>query len=177
VPSVTSAPSSTTAAAAPTPTPLPPALAGNPERIRIATIGLDAPLEALGPDANNNLRDPSDPARLVGWYPDYGKPGTPGNTYLSAFVFYQEKPGPFRRLAELQAGDSVELLDKDGGVATYRVIKRQRYEAATLPFGDILFAPDRPAQAEWLTMMTGGGEVGPNGNYLQNDVVVAERTR
>lgn len=70
------------------------------------------------------------------------------------------------------------MIDASGGIAQYAVVSLKRYDTKTMPFGDILFAKGRPENAEWVTLMTAGGEQDPaTGNYLQSDVVVAERQR
>ena len=70
------------------------------------------------------------------------------------------------------------MIDASGGIAQYAVVSLKRYDTKTMPFGDILFAKGRPGSAEWITLMTAGGELdSATGNYLQSDVVVAERQR
>ena len=63
----------------------------------------------------------------------------------------------------------------------YRVFRKQRYDVTTIPMGDLISAPEKPAGAEWITLITCGGRFrayldgGGPGEYLDRDVVVAER--
>jgi hypothetical protein len=62
----------------------------------------------------------------------------------------------------------------------YRVIRTARYDAESIPMGDLIWPVERPPENEWVTLITCGGTLvrespGGPGHYLQRDVVVAER--
>ena len=40
----------------------------------------------------------------------------------------------------------------------YRVFRKQRYDVTTIPMGDLISAPEKPEGAEWITLITCGGE-------------------
>lgn len=155
-----------------TATPLP--FEGRPVRIRIPVLGVDAPIEEHGVNAEGALDAPHDERNAVAWYPAYGAPATPGHAFFSAFNYSGGQPGPFEKLFTLRAGDEVLLIDGRGGTARYRVRDVQRYQKAGIPFGDILLAKAKPEGAGWITLLTEGGELAADGNYVAYEVVVAE---
>ena len=161
----------------PTPTEAP--FTGKAVRLRIPVLAVDAQAEELDVDkATGRLDSPKAPTSTVAWYPAYGIPGPAGNSFWSGFNFFEGSPGPLSRLGSLRVGDEIQLLDANGGTAHYRLIKLNQYETATMPFADVLFAKGRAADAEWITVMTAGGRLAPNGQqYLDSIVAVAERVR
>ena len=71
---------------------------------------------------------------------------------------------------------------EDGPTYVYKVIFYQRYNVDSMPTGELIVAPQKPANAEWVTLITCGGlfqATQPNGlgHYLERDVVIAQRVR
>ncbi len=153
-------------------------------RLRIPDLGVDSPIVGLGLLENNVLDHPDD-HRETGWYEVFDTPGIRGNAIFSAHVYYRNIPGPFERLMELEDGDEVIAVMNDGQEYRYRVFSVERYPLATIPMRDILWPVARPLGAEWVTLITCGGEFEPyardesgartGGYYLSRDVVVAQR--
>jgi hypothetical protein len=183
----------------PTPSPTPPPYDGPVARLKIEKLGVDAAVVEVGLLPDNRLEDPKDPHQ-VGWYYIYDKPGVPNpyNTGWSDFGVYPEPGyagnavfaghrdyfpnirGPFFRLLTLELGDEIVVVMGDGTEYRYRVIRVKQYEAATAPMGDIIWPRDKPRDAEWVTLITCGGEfvqTSPSGagEYKHRDIVVAER--
>lgn len=179
-PEFTSTPTPTPATVTATPTPTPPPFDGNVARFVIPKLGVDAEVEAIGLLPDNVLDTPSDP-HDVGWYYIYDKPGFGGNAVFSAHVdYWPDIRGPFYELSTLKAGDEVVVVMENGTEYRYRVISYKRYPVDSIPMGDIISAPDKPENVEWITMITCGGrfqQLHPSGwgDYLDRDVVVAER--
>ncbi len=167
-----------TATAAPTQTPY----AGAVARLKIPRFNVDSAIEDIGIiPGKNELDVPKNPLN-TGWYGIYDRPGTGGNAVFSAHVdYFPDIKGPFYNLNKLEAGDEVVVLMANGTEYRYRLIKKTRYEEATIPMGDLIWPPDRPSGAEWVTLITCGGRfvADPGGNgagqYLDRDVVVAQR--
>ncbi len=163
----------------PTPTPTPLPFDGPLARMVAPSVGIDHAIEEIG-ITNNQLDTPKDAVNKVGWYYIYPKPGHGKNAVFAAHVNYNFKNGPFANLAKIKAGDKI-TVQMDGGPAyTYEVIFYQRYDVATMPTGDLITAPTRPENEEWITLITCGGrfqETQPNGlgEYLDRDVVIARR--
>ena len=167
-----------TATATPTATPTP--FAGPLARLKIERFGVDSPIEEIGLKANNELETPHDPLN-TGWYYIYDRPGWGGNAVFSAHVdYWPDIIGPFNKLAELEIDDVIEVDMEDGTAYRYRVVSNHRYSVYDIPMGDVIWPSNKPANAEWITLITCGGQFvssapGGPGEYLHRDVVVAER--
>jgi len=153
---------------------------GAVERMTIPSLGVDYPIEQIGLLPNNALDTPHDALGKIGWYYIYTKPGFGGNAVFSAHVNYDFKQGPFANLAKVQAGDEIVVRMDDGTDYTYRVFRKQRYDVNNMPMAELIWPSDRPADKEWITLITCGGNFVPTqsnglGEYTQRDVVVAER--
>ncbi|MGK2965346.1 MAG: class F sortase [Tepidiformaceae bacterium] len=151
----------------------------------IPKLGVDTPVEVLGVNAENYLDTPANPLN-AGWYGNglSDVPGWNGNAVFSAH--YNQLLGgtwhdaPFRHISTLQQGDEVVVVMADGSVYRYRVLTYTRYEEASFPTGELLDGQGKPADAEWITLITCGGrtsELDANGvgSFLDRDVVIAER--
>ena len=152
-------------------------------RLRIPDLGVDSPIAVLGLLAGNVLDHPNDHEE-TGWYDLFDTPGTSGNAVFSAHVYYRNIPGPFERLTDLENGDEIVTVMSDGQEYRYRVFSVERHPLDTIPMRDILWPDARPLGAEWVTLITCGGEFEPygrdasgalTGGYLSRDVVVARR--
>jgi len=190
-PSATSTPSPTatpsaTPTATPTPTPEPTATPapfnGSVGRLKIPRFNVDSAIEAIGILPNNQLDVPHNPYN-TGWYYIYDKPGFGGNAVFAAHVdYYPNIIGPFKYLYSLEAGDEVIVQMENGEEYVYRFLWKERYHVDSIPTGDLIWPKHKPEGAEWITMITCGGEfraTSPSGagEYLHRDVVVAERIR
>jgi Sortase domain len=191
VPSATVTPTGTSAA---TPTATPEPFNGSLARFKIPKFKVDSAVETIGLIPNTNQLDtPHDPLN-TGWYDLYSKPGFVGNALFSAHVDYWPNIiGPFKKLSELERDDEVIIVMENGLEYRYRVIFKERYDVSTMPMGELIdangkarpgangaVAPARPADAEWVTLITCGGRFNKTdprgfGEYLDRDVVIAER--
>lgn len=165
--------------APPSPTSTP--FSGPIARMKIAAIGVDHPVEEIG-ITNNQLDTPTDANGSIGWYYIYDRPGHGGNAVFSAHKNYNFQDGPFARLDKLNPGDSILIEMKDGPEYAYEVIFYQRYDVESIPMGELIEAPQKPPESEWITLITCGGrfqatEASGLGHYLERDVVIAARIR
>ncbi len=130
VPTATPLPSPT-----PTPTPIPPT---EPTRLRIPSIGLDAPVEAvhwaLEETAGGTQWVWQVPNhRAVGWHDTSACLGAKGNTVLNGHNYgYGEV---FRDLYKVQVGDVISVTGANGLVYPYRVEERYLLEEGNQPLG------------------------------------------
>lgn len=161
-----------------TPTPLP--FDGPLARMIAPSVGIDHAIEEIG-ITNNQLDTPKDAVGKVGWYYIYDKPGFGKNAVFAAHVNYNFKNGPFARLTDVKPGDPVTIQMAEGGPAyTYEVFFYKRYDVKAIPMGELIDAPTRPANEEWITLITCGGRFQATqdnglGDYLDRDVVIARR--
>jgi LPXTG-site transpeptidase (sortase) family protein len=138
VPTATATPDSTaTAAAIPTAPVLP--KVGQPARILIPRIGIDAPIEGIGTANGGNLATPTkNPWDGTGWY-EYGvRPGEDGSAVIDGHV---DRPGGspavFWYLKDLQNGDRVSIVDTNGKSFHFRVTRVASYPPTTAPVEEI----------------------------------------
>lgn len=144
--------------------------------MKITRFGVDAPIEELGVDADNVMETPTRENTDVGWYSIWDRPGWDGNAVFSAHVYYHNIPAPFQKLSQSKEGDEIQVEMENGATYTYSVISNTRYSRDTIPMGDIIWPQNRPADEQWITMITCGGELDSTGwEYLSRDVIVAKR--
>jgi LPXTG-site transpeptidase (sortase) family protein len=109
--------------ATPTPVPAPP-LGDNPYTMVIDKIGVDAPVEAFGLDANQVPEVPTGPGQapgqIVAWYNFSAKPGTGSNAVFAGHVTWNGA-AVFYNLTDLTAGDEIKLRGQDGTLLTYKI--------------------------------------------------------
>ncbi|MGD9959392.1 class F sortase [Nocardioides sp.] len=171
-PSVTATPAPVGAPVtrAPAKPPLPESPAPRPREIRIAAIGLDAPLVATGVGADGQMALPPDP-KTLGWY-EFGL--APGSTEGSAVIAghldsYDYGLGPLVGLRELEPGDGVEVSLANGRTVRYVVSSLRRFDREALPAS--LFSRSGPPTLRIITC--GGPYDRAAGGYQQNLVVTA----
>jgi sortase (surface protein transpeptidase) len=165
-----------TATATPSPTATPTPFNGRVARMQIPKLKVDAPIEELAINSRNELETPKAENTNVGWYHIYDKPGFGGNALFSAHVYYHSIPAPFQRLASTVTGDEIKVVMEDGTTYTYKVVSNKRYNRDTIPMGEIIWPPSKAKEAEWITMITCGGQLDSTGQeYVDRDVIVAER--
>ncbi len=198
----TPTPTPTSAASAtptdvPTPTPTPPPYDGAVARFKIPRFNVDAAVEPISIKPGTNELDTPHNPRDVGWYdttmlanaPFLGdKPGFGKNALFSAHVDYyglDPRLMPFNKLNQLNPDDLITVVMDNGTEYTYKVILKQNYSINDIKMGELIDAPTRPKDKEWITLITcsnTGPSVPvyadkPNGpvEYLERDVVIAER--
>jgi hypothetical protein len=146
--------------------PAAPMRAAAPVRVRSAAIGLDAPLVPMGLDADGAL-DVVPSADVGGWYAGGPTPGEAGPAVLAAHVDWNRRPGPFRFLRELAAGELVSVDRADGSVATFEVQAVRRYAKDAFPTDEVY--ADRPDAV--LRLVTCGGVYDRGARSYRDNVV------
>ena len=139
-----------------------------PDRVRVAALGLDAPVVRESVDDGGALALPEDP-RTVGWWGAGAAPGAPlGTIVLAGHVdSEQQGAGALFPLARTPVGARV-VLSGPGGDASYVVQARRRFAKDDLPWRD-LFRQDVGAR---LLLVTCGGEFNPATRHYTDNVVV-----
>jgi Sortase domain len=139
-----------------------------PESLRIAALGVAAPVRPVGV-ADGLVEVPGDPG-VVGWYRHGAEPGRPGSAVLVGHVDLDGRRGVFFRLRELEPGAVVTVGFGRGGVRSFRVVARRTYPKGRLPARLVFAETGRP----YLTLVTCGGDFdSARGEYEENVVVVA----
>jgi Sortase domain len=160
--------------------PPPPAVrvsSGPVRRFAMPRLEIDNALEVLSMGPTGQLPTPADANYRVGWYTDFGLPGTGGNAVLTAHETWNHLQAPFFNLHRAVPGDEIVVDMADGRRLVYAVTSNIRYDVHSIPMAEIIW-PSTRGNSEWITLITCGGrivydEVTGFGEYLDRDVVVA----
>jgi hypothetical protein len=141
-----------------------------PVRLQIAGIGVDAPVVAVGVDADGEVSIPENVGTL-GWYQWSAAPNYPGGSVVIVghVDSAQQGDGALFRLKTLGAGAVVVVRTADASY-TYRVVSRQEYAKTSVPWPALFSTAGAPR----LTLVTCGGPFDrATLSYLDNVVVTA----
>ncbi len=123
-----------------------------PQRLRIASIGVDAAVESVGVTPELQLNTPRDTGN-VGWYDLGSGPGQDGDTVLTGHLDTQSgDPAVFARLSQVKPGDTISVVAADGRSLNYRADSVSRVPNDRTPSD--LYSTDGPAR---LTLITCAG--------------------
>jgi hypothetical protein len=150
----------------------PDAAGAAPDRLRIASVGIDAPIEPSGIDlVHGVLGIPADIQRL-GWWRDGSAPGaSTGATLIAGHVDSAASgEGALFALAEARRGDLAEVTTAAGRTLTYRVDSVRSYPKADLP--ESVYSRRGPAR---LVVVTCGGAFDESTGHYPDDVVLSAR--
>lgn len=144
-----------------------------PVRVRVASLGIDAPVRPAGVVATTGELEIPDDVRVAGWYRHGAAPGaSEGSAVLSAHVDSRRQgAGVFFTLARIPEGAEIAVELTDGTTVTYLARGKRRYDKALLPTAE-LFARDGGHR---LVLITCGGPFDDaTRRYRDNVVVIAE---
>lgn len=135
-------------ASAPQPLVLP---ASKPVSLRIPSIGVDAPVDMLGLNADGTVQVPAQPMH-AGWYADSPSPGQLGAAVLLGHVdFHTTGPAVFYSLGSLNPGAAITVVRQDGTGATFTVTAVREYPKSDFPTAEVYYAPGDSAQLRLVT--------------------------
>ncbi|MGW0757941.1 class F sortase [Streptomyces sp. NPDC002814] len=144
-----------------------------PDRIRIPSLRVDAPLMGLGLTKTGSLDvPPAGQPNLAGWYEAGTTPGETGTAIVAGHVDNADGPAVFYGLGALKRGSTVEVDRRDGGVAVFTVDAVEVYDAKDFPDEKVYGAANRPE----LRVITCGGGYSRATGYQGNVVVFAHLT-
>ncbi|MDF3297399.1 class F sortase [Streptomyces tropicalis] len=144
-----------------------------PDRIRIPSIRVNAPLTGLGLTAAGSLDvPPAGQKNLAGWYEAGTTPGETGTAIVAGHVDNAEGPAVFYDLGALKRGSAIEVDRRDGRVARFTVDAVEVYQAKDFPDDKVYGAAKRPE----LRVITCGGGYSKATGYQGNVVVFAHLT-
>ena len=147
--------------------------ASAPVRIRIPSIGVDAPLIGLGLDAEGHLATPPvDRPGTAGWYTGGPTPGASGPAIIEGHVDNAHGPAVFYGLGALHPGDTLDIDRRDHRTAEFTVDGIEVYPRTDFPDRLVYGRTDNP---ELRVITCGGGYTKATG-YLGNVVVFAHLT-
>ncbi|MFN2556266.1 MAG: class F sortase [Nitriliruptorales bacterium] len=150
--------------------PEPPRPVVAPDRVRIAAIGVNAPLIPLGLNPDRTLAVPTT-AGIAGWYTGAPTPGEVGPAIVVGHVDWRGEHGVFKRLDQLRPGDQVEFRSGDDVTSTFVVTRSERVSKEAFPtqrvYGDT-------AGPELRLITCGGVFDRTSGHYRDNVIVYAK---
>lgn len=142
-----------------------------PERVHIASIGVDATIIDLGLNPDRTLEVPED-IRLTGWWTGRSVPGEEGPSIVVGHVDSAAAgPGVFWRLRELDIGDVIHIERSDGSISEFRVIETELVLKDEFPTEKVYGS----TEGSQLRLITCGGSFDRSArSYLGNVIVYAE---
>ncbi|MFE1949417.1 class F sortase [Streptomyces sp. NPDC059524] len=144
-----------------------------PDRIRIPSIRVDAPLMGLRLTRGGSLDvPPPQKKNLAGWYEAGTTPGERGTAVVAGHVDNADGPAVFYDLGALTRGRTIEIDRRDGSVAVFTVDSVEVYDAKSFP-DEKVYGPRSRAE---LRVITCGGPYSRGTGYEGNVVVFAHLT-
>jgi LPXTG-site transpeptidase (sortase) family protein len=138
------------------------------QRVRIARLGVDAPVSAIGIDLKSGALGIPENIRRVGWWRDGAQPGAATGTVLLAghVDSAKEGAGAFYALKSARRGDVV-TLQAAGKTLRYRVTSMRRVAKAALPSS--IYTRTGPAK---LVLVTCGGPFDARAGHYRDNIIV-----
>lgn len=150
---------------------LPPSV---PQRIRIPSIKVDAPVMRLDLDTKGALQVPPDNnSNMAGWYTGGAAPGANGSAVMAGHVDTLKGPAVFYNLGSLHKGNTIQVTRADHRTAVFTVYGVEVYSKAGFPADRIYTGTESP---ELRVITCGGGYSKASHSYLGNVVVYARLT-
>ena len=144
-----------------------------PDRVRIPSIRVNAPLTGLGLTPTGSLdAPPAEKKNLAGWYEAGTTPGETGTAIVAGHVDNADGPAVFYALGALRKGAAIEVDRRDGTTALFTVDAVEVYRADAFPDDKVYGAASRPE----LRVITCGGGYSRATGYQGNVVVFAHLT-
>lgn len=139
---------------------------GEPTRVRIPAIDVDAELVALGLNDDQSMETPD--FGLAGWYDLGPLPGRPGPAVIAAHVDSVDGPDVFFRLQDLEVGDEITVDHATGGSTTFVVEDSEQQLKEELPIERIWNDTDEVV----LRLITCGGDFDREERSYRSNVIV-----
>jgi Sortase domain len=145
--------------------------ARTPTRVRIESVGIDAPVSPVGIDIPHGVLGAPTHISRLGFWTDGMAPGArSGSILIDGHVDSATAgAGAFFRLHEAKSGDRVHVLTRGGKTYTYRVVSVRNYPKSALPTS----VYSRTGQARLVLVTCGGPFIQAAGHYRDNVVLTA----
>ncbi len=154
------------------PAPEAPALpaGATPVRLRVPSVGLDAPLVPVRLDDAGALSVPDD-FSVAGWYADGPRPGEGGPATIVGHVDSYKGPAVFYRLGDLEPEDRAVVDYSDGHSIEFRVHHRTEHGKDAFPTATVYANTPTPE----LRLITCGGPFDRSSRRYTNNVIIWAR--
>jgi hypothetical protein len=148
-----------------------PEQAAPPVTVTIASLGVEAPVDAVGLLVGGGLAVPDDASR-IGWFAPEGfalAPGDPGTAVLAGHRDSRRTgPGALHGLAGIEPGARITVRHSDGGVSHWQVERSVLTPRDALPQDELFTRSGRPR----LALVTCGGDFDPSLRRYSHNVIV-----
>ena len=138
-----------------------------PVRLRIPSLGVDAPVGPVGKAADGTVEVPTR-WEDVGWFDEGARPGEDGPTVLLGHVDSKAGPAVFARLPEAQPGTVVEVVGDGGELTRWRIERTEQHPKTEFPTEAVYLPALRPE----LRLVTCGGAFDRSTGHYRDNVVV-----
>ncbi len=148
-----------------------PPRAGQPVRLKIPAISVDAAVEQVGQTADGSMDVPKDFAATA-WYDLGARPGERGNAVVAGHVDSTTGKAVFWDLRKLVSGDQIVVVGDDSIERTFVVMASEAYPRADVPL-DRVFGATTDARLNLITCDSNSAFDRTHGEYAGNLVVYA----
>ncbi|NBM20986.1 class F sortase [Streptomyces sp. GC420] len=144
-----------------------------PQRVRIPAIQVDAPVTAVGLDAEGWVdAPPAEENNMAGWFTGAVSPGEVGTAVVVGHVDNMTGPAVFYGLGALKNGHLIEVPRTDGRTAVFEVYSVEVFSKEQFPGTRVYGSTGVPE----LRVITCGGAFTRDAGYSGNVVVFARLT-
>jgi hypothetical protein len=142
-----------------------------PRRVRIAALGIDAPVFSSGIDVRRGVLGVPPSIARTGWWRDGAAPGASAGAILIAGHVDSARlgPGAFFRLKDARRGQRVQVAASNGRIYNYRVVSVREYLKEKLPTS----VYSRTGRPRLVLATCGGPFLEAQGHYRDNIVLTA----
>lgn len=166
------APALAAPAVTPVVTPASAPVASAPVSIRIDAIGVSAPVDPLGLNADGTLEVPTDYSR-AGYYTGRPPPGAIGPAIIVAHVDSKTGPAVFARLAELKPGEEVTVTRADRSEVVFVVDRLEQHAKNAFPTKEVY----DPTPDATLRLITCAGTFDRAAGHYRDNLIAFARLR
>jgi len=144
---------------------------GQPVRLKIPAINVDAAVESVGQAPDGAMDVPKD-FNETAWYDLGARPGAPGNAVVDGHVDSTTGKAVFWDLRKLVSGDQIVVVGDDGVERPFVVTASEAYSRAGVPL-DRVFGPTTETHLNLITCDSSTAFDRTRGEYAGNLVVYA----
>ena len=144
-----------------------PVLPAVPTGLSIPSLGVLAPVVPVGLGEDRSMQIPG--VSEAGWYLPGRAPGSPtGSAVIAAHVDFNERPGVFFELRDIQPGAEVVVTDAAGGTHRFVVTERTQVAKDRVPMQELFRTGGDPI----LTLVTCGGAFDSGARSYSDNIIV-----
>lgn len=141
----------------------------DPKKIRITSLGIDAYVQNVGVDQNNEIAVPNN-IHVAGWFIDSVRPGDKGLSIIDGHLNGRQRDGIFANLETIQKGAVIFVEFGDGTAKQFKVTDKVTVD--TEEAASVLFS-QYPSVTHQLNLVTCGGNFDRDAHLYTKRVIVS----